>query len=188
VSASTPTTWLPPAPALPPASRRNRAWLGVGIAAALGLIAALATAAIVLHPRWIRVEGHSMSPTLQNGDRAIFVRLRQPPGRGSVVALRYPKDPTKSFVMRIVGLPGEQLSIDDGVVSIDGRPLAEPYLLQDNRSHERFAPRQLGPDEYFVLGDNRRNASDSREWGPVPGRHIWATLHAVVVRPGPVRR
>lgn len=144
-------------------------------------------AAIVVGPRLIRVEGHAMSPTLQDGDRAIFVRLRRQPARGSVVALRYPKNPAKSFVMRIVGLPGERVSIDDGVVSIDGQPVAEPYLAPANRSHEHLGPRQLGPEEYYVLGDNRRNASDSREWGPVPRRHIWATMHAVIVRPGPTR-
>jgi signal peptidase I len=153
----------------------------------VGVALAVVVAAIVVGPRWIRVEGHSMSPTLQNGDRAIFVRLRQPPARASVVALRYPRDPAKSFVMRIVGLPGERVSIDDGVVSIDGQPLAEPYLLNRNRSRENLSARQLGPDEYFTLGDNRRNASDSREWGPVPRRHIWATLHTVVVRSAPTR-
>jgi signal peptidase I len=173
---------------LPPANRRRRFWLGAGLVAAAVVFAVLATAAFVIHPRVIRIEGHSMSPTLQNDDRAIFVRLRQAPGRGSVVALRYPRNPAKSFVMRIVGLPGEQVSIDDGVVSIDGRPLAEPYLLEANRSRERLAPVQLGPEEYFVMGDNRRNASDSREWGLVPRRHIWATLHMVLVRPGPARR
>lgn len=182
------TTWLPPAPVPPPASRRRQFWLGAGIVAALGVAAVLVTAAFVIHPRWIRIEGHAMSPTLQNGDRAIFVRLREAPDRGSVVALRYPRNPAKSFVMRVVGLPGEQLSIDDGVVAIDGRPLAEPYLLQANRSRERISAVRLGPDEYFVMGDNRRNASDSREWGLVPRRHLWATLHVVLVRPGPASR
>jgi hypothetical protein len=66
--------------------------------------------------------------------------------------------------MRIVGLPGARVSIDDGIVSIDGQPIAEPYLVEANRSHEAMAPRQLGDQEYFVMGDNRRNASDSREW------------------------
>lgn len=188
MAAPTPSTGPPPAPVLPPTSRRRQFWLGAGVVAALGVAAALATAAFLIHPRFIRIEGHSMSPTLQDGDRAIFVRPHQTPGRGSVVALRYPRNPAKSFALRLVGLPGERLSIDDGVVSIDGRPLAEPYLLAANRSRERVAEVRLGPDEYFVMGDNRRNASDSREWGLVPRRHIWATLHAVVVRPGPARR
>lgn len=168
-------------------SRRRQFWFAAGIVAALGVTAVLATATWVIHPRLIRVEGHSMSPTLQDDDRALFVGLRKAPGRGSVVALRYPKNPAKSFVMRIIGLPGERVSIDDGVVSIDGRPLAEPYLLEANRSHERIAPVQLGRDEFYVMGDNRRNASDSREWGLVPRRHIWATLHTVLVRAAPAR-
>jgi signal peptidase I len=188
VPAPTPTTWLPPAPALPPANRRRQFWLGAAVVAAAGVFVALAGAAFVIHPRWVRIEGQSMSPTLQDGDRAIFVRPRRAPGRGSVVALRYPKNPAKSFALRIVGLPGERVSIEDGVVSIDGRSLIEPYLLDANRSRERIREVQLGPDDYFVMGDNRRNASDSREWGLVPRRHIWATLHMVLVRPGPAGR
>jgi hypothetical protein len=112
VSVPTPSTWLPPPPSPPPSSRRGRVWTVVGIVATLGVATVAVVAAIVVGPRWIRVEGHAMAPTLQNGDRAIFVRLRHSPGRGSVVALRYPRDPAKSFVMRIVGMPGERVSIE----------------------------------------------------------------------------
>ena len=124
-----------------------------------------------------------MSPTLRHGDRAIFLRMLDEPARGDIVGLRYPRDPAKSFAMRVVGLPGESLSIADGVVSIDGRPLPEPYLVAASRSRETLGPIRLGADEYFVMGDRRKNASDSREWGPVARRFIWGRLHAVMRRP-----
>ena len=161
---------------------RRRVWAGVGAAAVLGVAGIAAIGALVLRPQWIRIEGHSMSPTLQDDDRAIFLRLRDAPARSDVVALRYPKNPAKSFVMRIVGLPGESVSIADGIVSIDGRPIPEPYLLDAGRSHEDLRQVRLGADEYFVMGDRRNNASDSREWGPVARRLIWARLHSVVWR------
>lgn len=100
------------------------------------------------------------------------------------MALRYPKNPAKSFAMRVVGLPGEELTIADGVVRIDGRLLAEPYVLDTARSHENVGPVRLGVDDYFVMGDRRNNASDSREWGPVPRRLIWGRFHSVLLRPG----
>ena len=93
-------------------------------------------------------------------------------GRGEIVAYRYPRNPAKQFSGRIVGLPGERLAIVDGVVRIDGRPLDEPYLDGVPRSSESLAEVQLGPDQFYVLGDNRGNSSDSREWGPVDRRLI----------------
>ena len=148
------------------------------------VVASAAAGVIVVGPRLIRMQGHSMSPTLRDDDRALFLRLRGAPARGDIVALRYPKNPAKSFAMRVVGLPGDELTIADGVVRIGGRPLAEPYVPGASRSHENVGPIRLGVDEYFVMGDRRNNASDSREWGPVSRHLIWARFHSVLVRPG----
>jgi signal peptidase I len=143
--------------------------------AALAALAALtATLATLGCAQMSRVQGSSMSPTIEDGDRILMTPLVGTPARGDVVGLRYPKDPAKRFVMRIVGLPGERLSIADGIVHIDGAPLDEPYIRDHVRSHETFGRIQLEADEYFVMGDNRRNASDSREWGPIRREHIWA--------------
>jgi signal peptidase I len=123
----------------------------------------------------IRIQGSAMAPTLNDGDRRLL--SRHYPGdvltRGAVVAFRYPRDPSKNFVMRIVGLPGERVEIVKGAVSVDGKPLEEPYVAEENRSNEHHGPLVIPPGEYFVMGDNRRNASDSRSWGTVSGKLVW---------------
>jgi signal peptidase I len=162
----------------------GRAWQWVpAIVAVTGVGVATIAALFVFLPQTVRIEGQSMSPTLRNDDRAIVVRRIGEIARGDVVMLRYPRNPAKSFVMRVVGLPGETLSIAGGVVRIDGRPIDEPYVVDANRSREDFGPIRLGADEYFVMGDRRNNASDSREWGPVPrrlirGRMAWVWYRA----------
>ena len=120
-----------------------------------------------------------MSPALQDDDRFVSLRVRGPVERGDIVCLRYPKNPSKSFVFRIVGLPGERLSIVDGVVRAGDAPIAEPYLTPESRQIADFGPVQLGADEYFVMGDRRGDSSDSREWGPVARDLIWCRVQAV---------
>jgi len=140
-----------------------------------------------------RVEGSSMSPTIKPGeyvtvnklgyikvDMARFSRLIpfwdasdkgevlpfQPggPDRGDVVVFRFPQDPSRNFVKRIIGLPGEQISIIHGATYIDGQLLDETYLKVKPRDENlEFEP--LGEDEYFVMGDNRPYSNDSRHWG-----------------------
>ncbi|MEX2013899.1 MAG: signal peptidase I [Parcubacteria group bacterium] len=120
------------------------------------------------------VEGASMDPTFHTGDYLIVDELTyhfKTPERGAVIIFKYPKDPSKSFVKRVIGLPGERVSITDGRVTIintenpEGLTLDEPYVelkKSDNSVHD------LGTGEYFVMGDNRLSSSDSRVWGPVP--------------------
>ncbi|MDO8520611.1 MAG: signal peptidase I [bacterium] len=122
------------------------------------------------------VSGNSMYPTFHNGEYLIVNELAKYVGkyeRGDVVILRYPVDPSKYFIKRVVGLPGEVVAIKNGVVSITNPEnttttiLSEPYVKnpkEDNSS------RTLSGDEYFVMGDNRAQSSDSRVWGPVPKR------------------
>lgn len=120
------------------------------------------------------VSGNSMLPTFHNGEYLIVNELAKYVGeyeRGDVVILRYPVDPSKYFIKRIVGLPGETVSIKDGVVSIASPDNAEPLLLSEpyvkNQKPDNSS-RTLSNDEYFVMGDNRAQSSDSRVWGPVP--------------------
>jgi signal peptidase I len=120
------------------------------------------------------VEGQSMLNTLFPGERVIVSRISYiigRPARGDVIVLQYPLDPKRDFVKRIIGLPGETVAIVNGQVFINGRPLPpETYVVYP--SHTDMAPLQLGPDEYFVMGDNRAGSSDSRVWGPLPARRI----------------
>ena len=152
------------------------AWRMVAVVATLGLAAAVVVGLFVLAPQSHRIAGSAMAPTLQDNDRAVFVRPFGPVARGDVVSFRYPRNPSKMFSMRIVGLPGERVAIVAGVVHIGGRGLDEPYLGAAARPLQSVAPIQLSADEYFVLGDNRGNASDSREWGPVARRYIRSRL------------
>ncbi len=120
------------------------------------------------------VEGQSMLNTLFPGERLIVSRISYivgRPARGDVIVLQYPLDPGRDFVKRIIGLPSETVAIVGGQVFINGRPLPpETYVVYP--SHADMAPLQLGPDEYFVMGDNRAGSSDSRTWGPLPARRI----------------
>ncbi len=122
------------------------------------------------------VSGNSMYPTLKNGEYLIVNELARYQGnyeRGDVVILRYPNDPSKYFIKRVIGLPGETVAIEDGIVSITspGRTtpliLNEVYVREQKMDNDR---RELSSEEYYVMGDNRAQSSDSRVWGPVPTR------------------
>jgi signal peptidase I len=121
-------------------------------------------------------KGHAMEPTLQDGERLIVFRNINRLERGQIVAFRYPQDVSRSFVKRIVGLPGEEIAIRDGRVFIDGREIDEPYVGAENRSADTRQPLAIPDGEYFVLGDNRRNSSDSRHWGTVQRELVWARV------------
>ena len=164
--------------------------------------------------RNFRVEGSSMSPTLAGGqylvvDQVSYFKIDMerfsrvvpfwdapgadakfafdPPTRGEVIVFRYPEDPTKDFVKRVIGLPGERVEVRSGIVYIDGQALREPYLERADRSSARQL--NLGEREYYVIGDNRRNSNDSRAWGVVPEENIvgkvwivywpWEDVHIV---------
>ena len=93
-----------------------------------------------------------------------------PPPGGEIIVFRYPQDPSKDFVKRVVGLPGETIEVRSGTVYIDGEDLREPYLQRMDSSNARMLT--LGDKEYYVIGDNRRNSNDSRAWGSVPEENI----------------
>ena len=124
------------------------------------------------------VDGESMHPTFENLDYLVVDELLyrfQSPARGDVIVFRYPNDPSIFYIKRIIGLPGETVSINHGVVTIisaDGKkiPLTEPYIVNEDATYTKDVI--LNPGEYFVMGDNRPNSSDSRVWGPLPRKDI----------------
>jgi signal peptidase I len=119
-----------------------------------------------------RIEGPSMLPNLEEGqylivDKVVY-KLRAP-HRGEIIVFHQPRDPNRDLIKRIIGLPGETIDIEQGLVYIDGERLREPYVAhRDTRSVQY----QLGPDEFFVVGDNRPNSDDSRSWGPLQRNQI----------------
>ena len=122
------------------------------------------------------VSGNSMYPTFHNGEYLIvneFTKYNGTYNRGDVVILRYPNDPSKYFIKRVIGLPLETVTIESGVVSITSPTQKTPFLLTEpyvKSSKIDSSSRTLDKDEYFVMGDNRAQSSDSRIWGPVPKR------------------
>ncbi len=120
-----------------------------------------------------RIEGHSMEANLHDGQFLIVNKLVyyiHPPERGDVVVFHSPANPNKDFIKRVIGLPGEEVEVVDGVVFIDGVRLDETYL--SNRGQRSWGPEVVGEFEYFVMGDNRSNSSDSRSWGMLDGNAI----------------
>ncbi|MBI2856151.1 MAG: signal peptidase I [Chloroflexi bacterium] len=162
---------------------------------ALALLIFLALQASV---RNYRVELSSMENTLLPSDRVVVNKLLyfhldaekidrllpfvdihtdaanifpfHPPRRGEIIVFRFPRDPSRDFVKRVIGLPGDMVSLKRGQVFIDGNPLDEPYLV--DKGDDTLSPTLVPPDSYFVMGDNRDGSSDSRDWGPVPLENI----------------
>ncbi len=124
------------------------------------------------------VDGDSMHPTFENLDYLIideFLYYFKAPARGDVIVFRYPGNPSVFYIKRIIGLPNETVSINHGIVTIttasgEKFTLAEPYIVNEDATYTKNM--SLNPDEYFVMGDNRPNSSDSRIWGPLPKRDI----------------
>lgn len=126
------------------------------------------------------VSGASMEPTFHDGEYLIVDQLTyafEAPERGSVIIFKYPEDPSKFFIKRVIGLPGEtvQLRGKDVIIKNDAHPsgfiLDEPYL-ESARRDSNNSTITLANDEYFVMGDNRKASSDSRVWGPLDENYL----------------
>jgi len=133
-----------------------------------------------------RVTGSSMEPTFHDGDYVFVYRLaywRRLPHRGDVVVFRYPANPKRTLIKRVVGLPGETVSVHDGQVYINSIPLPEPYIAAP--PEYVAAPVRVGKGEIYVLGDNRNNSNDSHVWGLLKTDYL---VGKVVWRYWPVQR
>jgi signal peptidase I len=124
----------------------------------------------------VDVVGEAMAPTLKNGEKALATRTFDDVNRGDIVGFKYPGDETKSFVKRVVGLSGERIESVQGKVSINGQVLSEAYVVTENQSNDTWGPTTIPDGEFFMMGDNRRNSSDSRHWGTVRRGAIWAKV------------
>lgn len=145
-----------------------RVWRFFGELLQTVLIAGVLFLAVNLVTARIRVEGISMEPNLHAGEFVVVNRLAyrwDDPQRGDIIVFRYPLNPDRRFIKRVIGLPGETITIESGRVQVDGRAIDEPYLAVTPRYSGEW---MVGSDELFVLGDNRNNSSDSKNWGTLP--------------------
>lgn len=120
----------------------------------------------------VRVDGFSMNPTLQNGEYILVNRLAYKagqPNRGDIIVFRLPGDESQDLIKRVIGLPGDTVRVSDGVVTINGAKLQEPYIAQNPLySDERVVPE----GNLYVLGDNRNDSRDSHQWGLLPLENV----------------
>ncbi len=169
---------------------RSRWLVELVVVLVLGVAAAVVLRAFVVQTFYI--PSGSMEPTLMIGDRILVDKLSyhfHPVHRGDIVVFARPPGElagpnVKDLVKRVIGLPGDTVSGQGGKVEIDGRPLAEPWLPPGTQT-QPFPPVTVPPGEYFVMGDNRGDSSDSRVFGPIPGRLI---VGHVVLRFWPLSR
>ncbi len=181
---------LSPPPSAPEPSRS----LGFGLWMRDLLVSAAASIFIITFLyQPVRVEGTSMLPQLEDQDRLFinkFVYHFTSIERGDIVVFHYPLDPEKSYIKRVIAVPGDRLEIDRGTVWVNGVRQIETYVPAEFRDSRSYAEIVVPEDSYFMMGDHRSISSDSREFGPVMrsliyGKAVfvyWPTRDAGVVR------
>ena len=174
-------------PALPPAREgplertRSSLWSALSWMRDLAFSVLIAVVLIVFIYQPVKVEGTSMTPTLQNDERIFINKFTYRFGlasvaRGDTVVFWYPGDMSKSYIKRVIGVPGDRVRVDGGQVWVNGQLLEEEYVPPVNRDNVSWkdGEEQVVPkDKYFVLGDHRNSSSDSRTWGYVPRANIY---------------
>jgi signal peptidase I len=138
----------------------------------------IAVLVILFLYRPVKVEGTSMMPSLYDQERLFINQFSYKFGlgniqRGDTVVFWYPEEPTTSYIKRVIGLPGDTVSVDDGYVIVNGKKLVENYIPPEYRDDRSYPPILIPPGQYFVLGDHRISSNDSRAWGLVPRNYIY---------------
>ena len=120
----------------------------------------------------VRVDGFSMKPTLQDGEYILVNKLAYKlgePQRGDIVVFVFPVDPSEDLIKRVIGLPGDTISVQNGVLSVNGKPVDEPYISAPPAYNGEWP---VAEDQLFVLGDNRNDSRDSHQWGLLPVENV----------------
>ena len=138
----------------------------------------LAVILIVFIYQPVKVEGTSMMPALTDQERIFINKFTYRFGsgnieRGDLVVFWFPLDRSKSYIKRVIGLPGDTVMIDHGTVYVNGARLDEPYVPGEYRDRQSHSAETVPPDNYFVLGDHRSSSNDSRAWGTVERKYIY---------------
>jgi|SRR5579863_3008021 len=167
--------------------RGSSIWSALSWVRDLAFSVLIAIVLIVFIYQPVKVEGTSMEPTLSDQERIFINKFTYKFGlgeieRGDTVVFWYPDDRTKSYIKRVIGLPGDRVRIESGQVYVNDHRLVEDYVPDDFRdtvswphpsSGEEVRDLIVPPSDYFVLGDHRRSSSDSRSWGYVPRENIY---------------
>jgi len=159
--------------------RNQRMWREAGTWVrdlALSVLIALVVILFLYQP--VKVEGTSMMPALEDQERVFINKFlyRLHLGaveRGDTVVFWFPGDPSKSYIKRVVGLPGDKVEVKEGRVVVNGRELEEPYVPLEYRDRMSVPEVTVPAESYYVLGDHRSSSNDSRSWGPVPRAAIY---------------
>jgi signal peptidase I len=138
----------------------------------------IAVLVILFLYRPVKVEGTSMMPTLFDQERLFINQFSYKFGLGDIrqgdtVVFWYPEDPTKSYIKRVIGLPGDTVEVKDGLVVVNGKKLEENYVPPEYRDDRPYPATVVPANDYFVLGDHRISSNDSRAWGFVPRNYIY---------------
>jgi signal peptidase I len=138
----------------------------------------IAVLVILFLYRPVRVEGTSMMPSLYDHERLFINQFSYKFGlgniqRGDTVVFWYPGEPSTSYIKRVIGLPGDTVTVADGYVIVNGKKLVENYIPPEYRDDRSYPPVVIPPNQYFVLGDHRISSNDSRTWGLVPKNYIY---------------
>jgi len=124
----------------------------------------------------VKVEGTSMLPGLEDQERIFINKFVYHFGsveRGDIVVFHYPRDPSKSYIKRVIGVAGDRIRISNGTVMVNGRTLDEPYVPEEYADSRSYPEIKVPPHSYFLLGDHRTSSQDSRDFGPVDQRFIY---------------
>ena len=161
----------------PPGSPVVRSGTGIGVWVR-DLIISLAISAFVIIFLYqpVKVEGVSMMPSLEDQERIFvnkFVYRLEPISRGDIVVFRYPRDPSKSYIKRVIGVAGDRIRIDGGQVYVNGEALDEDYVPPAYADSRSYPETVVPPQCYLVLGDHRSMSNDSRDFGPVNQSYIY---------------
>lgn len=144
----------------------------------IALVLAFLIRTFIVETFWI--PSGSMEPTLMVGDRIMAYKLLYGINRvkrGDIIIFKFPLDPKKDFVKRVIGLPGDVIEIKEKEVYVNGKKLIEPYVVHSDNwdtgfPRDEYGPVKIPPESLFVLGDNRDSSEDSRYWGYVPKENI----------------
>src|SRR5271157_137569 len=176
-------TTMPDVGSLPPpapvATRENSARpLPVLAVWARDLLVSLAISAFIIIFLYqpVKVEGTSMMPGLEDQERIFvnkFVYRWEPIQRGDIVVFRYPRDTSKSYIKRVIGVAGDRIRIENGQVYVNGEALDEDYVPSDYADARNYSEVVVPENSFFVLGDHRTMSNDSRDFGPVNERFIY---------------